>query len=589
MDRLTKTFENFAMQNRRHLPAAALISVLFCALLVYFACQVWGPVRMGVLFILFLLCTLQGLNGRPDRRESILCGGFCLVFCFCLQIQGVLAASLGLAFLFFWLLMAALLFPAVLGLCRFAIRCPLRPLSAPEGPVWRTWLLYTGVILVLWMPVFLCWGPVRLDVDSVQLLKQAFEGGLNDAHPISYTLLLRFILGPFYKLGMIEVGAYLFGFMQMTVIAGVLAYTLVWIRRRGGGLLWTVMGLSLFCGTTMYAFQSLVMWKDPLFNAVLALYCLFLYDTARCRGENLRRRGPAVQLAVLTLLLCFLRGNGWPIAAVVTVVLFAAFKPARRRVLTVLLPMLIAIKLITDPVYSALGLQSRLTAEAWAIPLQQLGAVAASEPEAFAEHNALSIENIIPVSALGQAYSPVTVDPIKASPDFNIGYFGSWQAKLDLLQSWLRLLPSQWRIYLRAWAAEVMGYINPRFDGGSYSFPYEDSNGAYGITSKDLVLWLTGWNGLRDELEVRATFPPPALVIFGVILCGIILALRRQTRLLLAYLPMYLVWVGLLLGAPSYIQLRYVLVFAFLLPAAVFMALAGGAKEGIDEAAVSSV
>ena len=37
--------------------------------------------------------------------------------------------------------------------------------------------------------------------------------------------------------------------------------------------------------------------------------------------------------------------------------------------------------------------------------------------------------------------------------------------------------------------------------------------------------------------------------------------------------------VGLLLGAPSYIQLRYVLVFAFLLPAAVFMALAGGAKE----------
>lgn len=589
MDRLTIMFETYAEQNRRRFPAAVLISAAFCALMLYFACQVWGPVRLGVCFLLFLLCTLKGLSRRPDRREALLCGIFCLVFCFCLQIQGVLADSLGLAFLFFWLLLSALLFPAVLGLCRFAVQRPLRPLSAPAGPVWRTWLVYTGVILALWLPAFLCWGPVRLDVDSVQLLKQAFKGGLNDAHPISYTLLLRFILGPFYRLGMIEVGAYLFGFMQMTVIAGVLAYTLVWIRRHGGGLLWTVMGVALFCGTTMYAFQSLVMWKDPLFNAVLALYCLFLYDTARCRGENLRRRGPAVQLAVLTLLLCFLRGNGWPIAAVITVVLFVAFKPARRRVLTVLLPMLIAIKLITGPVYSALGLQSRLTAEAWAIPLQQLGAVAASEPEAFAAHDALSIENIISVSALGQAYSPVTVDPIKASPDFNIGYFGSWQAKLDLLQSWVRLLPSQWRIYLRAWAAEVAGYINPRFDGGSYSFPYEDSNGAYGITSKDLVLWLTGWNGLRDELEARATFPPPALVIFGVLLCGIILALRRRTRLLLAYLPMYLVWVGLLLGAPSYIQLRYVLVFAFLLPAAVFMALADGAKEGIDEAAASSV
>lgn len=589
MNRLTRAFENYMAQNRRCLPIAVLISVLFCAMMLYFSAQVWGPVTIGVLFVPLLLCTLQGLCRRPGRRECVLCGGFCLVFCFCLQIQGVLAASLGAAFLFFWLLLSALMFPAVLGLCRFAVQCPLRPLPAPKGPAWRTWLLYTGVILALWLPVFLCWGPVRLDVDSVQLLKQAFEGGLNDAHPILYTLLLRLILGPFYRLGLIELGAYCFGFLQMGAVAGVLAYSLLWIRRRGGGLLWTVIGIGLFCGTTMYAFQSLVMWKDPLFNAVLALYCLFLYDTARCHGENLRRRGPAIHLAVLTLLLCFLRGNGWPIAAVVTVVLFAAFKPARRRVLTTLLPLLIAVKLVTGPVYTALGIQSRLTAEAWAIPLQQLGAVAASEPEAFTEHNALSIENIIPVSALGQAYSPVTVDPIKANPDFNISYFGSWQAKLDLLQSWLRLLPSQWRIYLRAWAAEVTGYINPRFDGGGYSFPYEYSNGAYGITSKDLVLGLTGWNGLRDELEARAVFPPPALVIFGVILCGIILALRRQTRLLLAYLPMYLVWAGLLLGAPDYNQMRYVLVFAFLLPAAVFMALTDGTKEGIDEAAVSSV
>ena len=98
MDCLTSAFENFAVQNRRRFPAAALISVLFCALMLYFACQVWGPVKLGIFFVLFLLCTLQGLNGRPSRREGVLCGGFCLVFCFCLQIQGVLAASLGLAF-----------------------------------------------------------------------------------------------------------------------------------------------------------------------------------------------------------------------------------------------------------------------------------------------------------------------------------------------------------------------------------------------------------------------------------------------------------------------------------------------------------
>ena len=376
----------------------------------------------------------------------------------------------------------------------------------------------------------------------------------------------------------------------MTAVAAMLAYSLVWMRRRGAGLIAVGLGFALFGGCTMYAFQSLVVWKDPLFNGVLLLYCLFLFDTARCRGENLQQKGPLIHFVVLTLLLCFLRGNGWPIAAVVCLAL-CALRPARRRILTVLLPVLIGVKLITGPVYGALGLQSPLTAEAWAVPLQQVAYVAASEPEAFSPQQTETIARVIPVEAMAQSYSSITVDPVKTSSEFNAEHFATLQGKLDLLSVWAQLLPGHWQGYLKAWLAEVAGYVSPRFDGGSYSFPYEGSNGAFGITSKDIVLGLTGWAGLRDELEARAVFVPPALMAYGLLLCGVVQLLRRRTRLLLAYLPLYLVWFGLVVGAPNYMQIRYLLAFAYFIPCALFtlLAPAGAAKVGIDEKAASIV
>lgn len=590
------TFSNaeaFVARHRRLVPVAGVVSGVFCALFVLWACQVWTPPAFCLFWAVCFVCAVRGLCAKPTRREGLACGVFSAVFCFFTLGQNAVAGTMhfGLSFLLFWILLSALLFPILLGLCRFLVHLPaVETPTKPAGPLWRQLALYTGVILVLWLPVFLCWGPVRLDVDSVQLLEQAFLGGLNDAHPIFYTLLLRLILWPFYTLGLMELGAYVFGFLQMTAVAAMLAYGLVWMRRRGAGLVAVGIAFALFGGCTMYAFQSLVIWKDPLFNGVLLLYCLFLFDTAGCRGENLRQKGPLVHFVVLTLLLCFLRGNGWPIAAVVCLAL-CALRPARRRIVTVLLPVLIAVKLITGPVYGALGVQSPLTAESWAVPLQQLAYVASSEPEAFSPEQAETIARIIPVEAMAESYSPITVDPVKTSSEFNADYFATTQGKLDFLSVWAQLLPGHWQSYLKAWLAEVAGYVSPRFDGGSYSFPYEGSSGAFGITTKDIVLGLTGWAGLRDELEARAVFFPPALMAYGLLLCGIVQVLRRQSRLLLAYLPLYLVWAGLVLGAPNYMQIRYLLVFAYFIPCALFTLFAPvrAGKVAIDEKAASIV
>ena len=95
----------------------------------------------------------------------------------------------------------------------------------------------------------------------------------------------------------------------------------------------------------------------------------------------------------------------------------------------------------------------------------------------------------------------------------------------------------------------------------------------------------------RPVPEARAVFFPPALMAWGLLLCGVVQLLRRRARLLLAYLPLYLVWFGLVLGAPSYMQIRYLLAFAYFVPCALFtlLAPAGASKVGIDEKAASIV
>lgn len=580
MSSLVLSLESFLDKHRRIVLPAGICSGIFTALFLLLAMQAWNPFSVITFWAFSFFCTLKAFAAPFRKKEGLPCGLLSAAFCFCIQAQLVVSGSLTFG-LFFWalfLLFSATAFFVCLGLCHLLVGAQLPYSAAPKSALWKQLALYTGIILVCWMPVFLCWGPVRLDVDSVQLLEQAFHGGLNDAHPVFYTLLLRFIIGPFYSLGITEIGAYLFGFLQMTAMAGILAYSLVWMRNRGSGLLPVILGFGLFCGTTAYAFHSLVLWKDPLFNGVLLLYSLFLYDTAACRGKNLQNKASRLHFVLLNLLLCFLRGNGWPIALLACCLLLL-FTECRKTIFKIFLPLLVLVKLITGPGYAALGIQSTLTAEAWAIPLQQLGYVAANCPEDFSEQQQETLAKVIPLEQLAESYSPPTVDPIKSCWAFDADHFSTLQGKIDLLSVWLQLMPSHMTEYTKAWFMETAMYTNPRFNAGTYSFPHEGSNGSFGITSKDIVAYFTGWTGLRGELESRATFIPPALLAFGLVLCSIVQLVRGRGHLLIAYLPMYLVWVGMLLGAPAYAEFRYMLVFALAIPFALFTLVAAPQEQ----------
>ncbi|MBU3805287.1 MAG: hypothetical protein H9882_00060 [Candidatus Fournierella pullistercoris] len=510
----------------------------------------------------------------PFKKWAACCFSLTGFIWFCLLGQLALSGTLpfGRGFFLAWLFVTVLGTPILYGyIFQLSKVCPSG--SAPVEKPFKLWLCYTGILLLFWFPVFLCWGPVRLDVDSVGLLRQIFEGGLNDAHPIWYTLLLGLVLKPFAMLGQMELGAYCMGLLQMTAIAGILAYSLVWMRQKQTPNWLILLSIGLFCSTTMYAFHSLVLWKDPLFNGTLLAYSLCLFDIAQTKGALLNHRSGQVRICLLTLAVCMLRGNGWLICVVGTVGILL-FHGVRKKAALTLLPLLLVIKLVTGPVYDGLGLSSPLTAEAWAIPLQQLGFVASNSPEAFTPAQQEQLSRVIPLEELAACYSPSSVDPIKRSPGFQLEYFGTGQGKRDLIGVWLELMPQNLGSYTKAWLMETALYTNPRFSTQSYSFPYEDSNGAYGIYSKDIVGYFTGSHWLRDELEARAQFFPPALLAYTVLALCILMGLKGQPHRILAFVPALLVWVGMVLGAPSYAEIRYMLIFAYGIPAFVWMAFA---------------
>lgn len=569
------TAQQWLLQNRRLVPPALACAAGSAVSWAFWACRVYRPAAFILLFLACFALAVYGFGQRPGRGTLALCAGFSLsvwLILLGLHVTGSGLVRFGFSFLLLWFTSAALWLPVFWGLCRLLSGLRLPPAALPLRRPLCEFLLCWLVILAAWSPVYLCWGPVRLDVDSVTILQQALEGGLNDAQPIFYTLLLRLVLKPFALLGLTELGAYLFGALQMAAVAAAVAASLVWMRRRGCGPWGLLAGLALFCLTTAYAFQSLVIWKDPLFNAALLLYCLVLYDLAAGRGAAFSTWRGTARFLLLTLAVCLLRNNGWLIALGVILALLA-FPAARRRVLTCLIPMLLAVKLLTGPGYDFLGVGSSLTAESWSLPLQQVGYVLQNGGQ-LTGAQAQRLGRIIPPETMAELYDPIVVDPIKRSSSFNGSYFGTWQGKKDLLIVWLQLASHHITEYFNAWLAVTRGYVDPRFEPGTYSFPYDEQNGSCGIVYHDLVGSLTGWRGLRSELEARATFFAPGLLAFGLIFCCIVLLTKGAGRYILSFLPMLLVWAGLLVGSPSYFQFRYMLVYAYALPSAIFITLA---------------
>lgn len=507
-----------------------------------------------------------------------------------------LASSFGLSF---WLdgtdPLEAVLLTLLYCMVAFALLRPLARFVSRHGEPWkdgvfdkRLFLTVLGAIFLVYFFQFLINFPGCCTPDSSDSIKTALGlMELSNWTPIFYTL----FVAPFVLFGQmvgdLTWGIALYSFVQMTLFALVLAYAVAWLARRGAPRILVVFAILFFVLDPVAARYSITMWKDIPFSLCMFLYLLCLTDIVLARGRIDAKM--VIKLVVLSLGVGLFRNNGLYIVFLTLIVLTLAYrKVSLARFLPVALGVPMVILIVTGPIYAAAGVAPSPFRESIAIPLQQVGAVIYHDGDMTEEQRDF-LSGFMSTENVKSDYTTTSSDGLKFGGHFNDEWME--ENKVAFMKTWLDLGLQNPLLYFEAWLSSTEGYWNIDTSGWAVA-----SSGYFGEPGTSILYEITGMESLNrdgdeDFQELRFThFPTYALyniatsvwMLFG---CAL-LALRHRRALVVPLVPLFAMWLTMMMAAPEYCQYRYM--FALHLAIPFMAALAFAAYNPLSDKDASS-
>ena len=437
-------------------------------------------------------------------------------------------------------------------------------------------------LLLCWLPVFLAVYPGFFVYDAQDEYIQVATRVFSTHHPLVHVLLLGGMICGVHKLtGSYNLGIACYMVFQMVLAAGVFTFLFSYLRKkrvprvlRLTGLVW----LGLFPTVVMFTLCSA---KDALFTLalLLLLVCLLEMGTGEAFFE---KKGWQVLFVVSGMGMMLLRNNGFYAFLVMIPFLFILHKKGRGRLLLLAVCAVAGCMLVNGGLKAALHADDSEYQELLTVPIQQLARTYQYAPEVFSEADLETLHEVLSEEALS-LYTPRLSDPVKYR--FDNEAFARDKGKYAGL--WLRVGMKKPLIYLNAWWMTSYGFWYPdtviNVYGGNtvFTFTYKD-NSYFGYevelpgVRESKIPWLDEvYRKLSLEVWkekvpiVSWLFSPGAMFWIYAFLFAWLLNNRRY-ELLYPFLPIFLIWLTVLLG-PTYLP-RYVLFFWYALP--LFLAVA---------------
>lgn len=454
---------------------------------------------------------------------------------------------------------SSILLKAINSKCLFEIQ------SEKISKKW--WLCAWLLLTILWIPYLLAYYPGTLSPDSFTSLLQAKNLELLYNHiPIAYTLLIALFARIGWTVGDANFGIFLFTIVQTLIMGGVLSYTAYWVRNKVRHPI-AAFAVLLFYGLNpIVALHSITMWKDVLYSAWIVLLCLFLFDMAMRRGEELGEKKRLAQLGVLFVLVSFGRNNGIYVILLCWIILLLAYKRVRKKLFVAGGGMILSILLIQGPGYKTLGIDQAAFAESVGIPLQQICYAVVTDGLPEGEEQEF-LENIIPIKTIKENYSPISADSIKFNAKFNTAFFE--QNKPGFIRLYFKLLPSHLRSYIQAYLLSTVGFWHIE----TISWVAEENicENDMGIYNPDYFMKYFHYDW-KESVSKMITFlknSPVAnvgLMVWFVFLYMTACLSQKQSWKATLALPLVGCWLTLMIATPVNAQFRYVYYYHLMLP-----------------------
>ncbi len=444
-------------------------------------------------------------------------------------------------------------------------------------------------LLLCWLPVFLAVYPGFFVYDAQDEYIQVATRTFSTHHPLVHVLLLGGVICAVHKLtDSYNLGIACFTVFQMAVAAGVFTFLFSYLRKkkvsrviRLTGIVW----LGLFPTVVMFTLCSA---KDALFTLalLLLLICLLEMGTGKAFFE---KKGWQILFVLAGMGMMLFRNNGFYAFLVMIPLLLILQKKGRARLLFLAVCAVAGCLVINGGLKLALHADDSEYQELLTVPIQQLTRTYKYAPEAFSGEDLEILHEVLDEEALS-LYTPRLSDPVKYR--FDNAAFARDKGRYAKL--WLRVGMKKPLIYLNAWWMTSYGFWYPdtiiNVYGGNtvFTFTYKD-NSYFGYeveqpgVRESKIPWLDevyrrlSLEVWKEKVPVISwLFSPGAMFWLYALLFAWFLNNRRY-ELLYPFLPIFLLWLTVLLG-PTYLP-RYVLFFWYCLPLFLAVAQMGFGKD----------
>lgn len=449
-------------------------------------------------------------------------------------------------------------------------------------------------LILCWLPVFLAVYPGFFVYDAQDEYIQVAARTFSTHHPLVHVLLLGGVVCGIHKLtDSYNMGIACYTVFQMAAAAGVFTFLFSYLRKKKVSRVIRLIGivwLGLFPTAVMFTLCSA---KDALFTLALLLLLVCLLEMGT-EDAFFEKKEWQLLFVLAGMGMMLLRNNGFYAFLVMIPLLLLLQKKRRGRLLFLAVCAVAGCLVINGGLKLALHADNSEYQELLTVPIQQLARTCKYAPEVFSEEDMEILHEVLDEEALS-LYTPRLSDPVKYRFD-NAAFV---RDKGRYAKLWLRVGMKKPLIYLNAWLMTSYGFWYPdtiiNVYGGNtvFTFTYKD-NSYFGYeveqpgVRESKIPWLDEvYRKLSLEVwkekvpVVSWLFSPGAMFWLYAFLFAWLLNNRRY-ELLYPFLPIFLIWLTVLLG-PTYLP-RYVLFFWYCLP--LFLAVAqmgfGGDAKNID-------
>ena len=441
----------------------------------------------------------------------------------------------------------------------------------------RSFWITAGVILLLYLPVFLAVYPGFFVYDAQDEYLQVVTRNFSTHHPLMHVLFLGGIIQAVYKLtGSYNLGIACYTLIQMTVLAGIFAWFIEKMKTRGMAK-WCRILLTLYFGLCpVLVMFSLCSAKDGLFTGMLLIMVVLLQELCADPEVFFGKRGNVLLFAASSLGMMLLRHNGFYAFLVFALIMIFYIKGWRSKVLVCFAAIIAAYLVINAGLAALLSADDSENQEMLTVPISQMARVYSDEKETLSLEEKEILCRYLSEEALAR-YTPKVSDGVKIS--FNNEAFAADAS--GFFKLWAKWGAEHPFTYLNAWFMTSYGFWYPDtvidvYRGNAvFTYTYEDSSYfGYEVEQPGVreskIPWLDECYR-RMSLEVTQQKIPVLSMLFSpgflfwVTAFGLgFLCYCKCWRKVMPFLLPGLVWLTVILG-PTYL-VRYVVFLWALLP-----------------------